>query len=144
MRAFLSLIILNTVGIAGCVYAWRLGYAAPLFAEPFFPYAISALFGAGLLSALWRGWCCQKLTRDTGLWEEHIKLDHLHQLSDLLVGLGLIGTTVGLIVAGAEGADQAHALSVALPAALLGFIGWFWTLVNYTILDIAVRLELNR
>lgn len=164
------LIILNVLGAVGVAWAWSEGLVAPLFAgDPTrLTVAIAVLFVVGLFSVFARAakvarlmnvvkmygpGQCSSVTLRVGPWGKFLeKAEHIGDISNWLVTLGLIGTLVGLFIAlthidasalaTPEGIQKTitqfmTGMSVAITTSIVGGVAALWLEVNRRILTTA-------
>ena len=147
-RYFSLLLAFNCFLIALVVYAWSEGHVATVFAADQTGFMISTIGVVGVLGvilSLHKSWkvSCGQIGTNAGL--------HLLRLfPNLLTGLGLIGTVLGLIIMtsnmGISGTSAAlttvtRGFSLAIYTTLVGLFFALWTMTNNAVIGAQIAVE---
>ena len=150
-RYFSLLLAFNCFLIALVVYAWSEGHVATVFAADQTGFMISTIGVVGVLGILlsllksWQVSC--------GRIGTHASLHILRLFPNLLTGLGLIGTVLGLIIMtsnmGISGTNAAlvtvtRGFSLAIYTTLAGLFFALWTMTNNAVIGAQMAIEEDR
>jgi len=150
--------LLNIAAGVGVIWAHANGYVMPVFTSDTtnISYGIAALFVVGMASVYWRAWKIggAKDMLKAGTARAHVerraakmfaKNEHIADIVNWLLGLGLLGTIVGFSMAlGSMSADDPagveSAMRTAIGTTIIGTILSMWLDVARRMLDTATAV----